>query len=182
MAMKMLEAGGIEPLTDRLRVSDEDNPGGYYEFEPVKKLMEDAGWLGCAEGKVVKIISRLLYELPGERTYRVIFMERSMEEILASQRRMLKRGGVEEKDELGPLFEKHLEEVRRWLEQQQNFDVLFVQFSAVHADPQGEAERMNGFLEGCFDVASMAAVVEGRLYRQRIVRESEATSCSGESD
>ena len=168
MAMKMLEAGGIEPLTDRLRLPDEDNPEGYYEFEPVKKLIEDASWLGCAEGKVVKIISRLLYELPGERTYRVIFMERDMGEILASQRQMLKRGRTEEDDELGALFEKHLVEVRRWLEQQPNLELLFIHFGAVHSEPQGEAERMNAFLGGGLDVASMAAVVEGRLYRQRM--------------
>jgi hypothetical protein len=30
MMMKMLEAGGIPPLTDNVRKADHDNPGGYY--------------------------------------------------------------------------------------------------------------------------------------------------------
>lgn len=36
LMMKMLEAGGIEPVTDNIRGADLDNPKGYYEFEKVK--------------------------------------------------------------------------------------------------------------------------------------------------
>ena len=32
MMMKMLEAGGMQVLTDNIRTPDEDNPKGYYEF------------------------------------------------------------------------------------------------------------------------------------------------------
>lgn len=37
LMMQALEAGGILVLTDNIRKSNEDNPKGYYEFEPVKK-------------------------------------------------------------------------------------------------------------------------------------------------
>ena len=40
MMMRMLEAGGLPPLTDGLRAPNDDNPLGYYEFERVKKLPE----------------------------------------------------------------------------------------------------------------------------------------------
>jgi hypothetical protein len=44
--MKMLEAGGIPPLTDQVRQADQDNPRGYYEFERVRKLKEgDYAWV-----------------------------------------------------------------------------------------------------------------------------------------
>ena len=36
MMMKMLEAGGMQILTDNLRTADENNPKGYYEYERVK--------------------------------------------------------------------------------------------------------------------------------------------------
>ncbi len=41
MMMAMLEAGGVDILTDCLREADEDNPKGYFEFEPVKQLAQD---------------------------------------------------------------------------------------------------------------------------------------------
>ena len=38
MMMKMLEAGGLAPMTDSIREADIDNPKGYYEYERVKDL------------------------------------------------------------------------------------------------------------------------------------------------
>ena len=82
----MLEAGGITPLTDHIRTANDDNPLGYYEFERVKKLKDgDTTWLPEAEGKAVKVIAALLTYLPPDYEYRVLFMRRKMEEILASQ-------------------------------------------------------------------------------------------------
>ena len=90
MMMKMLAAGGIPPLTDALRAADRDNPKGYYEFERVKQLDKgDTAWLPLAQGKVVKVISFLLQYLPPDQTYQVVFLRRNIDEILASQRKML---------------------------------------------------------------------------------------------
>ena len=90
MMMKMLEAGGIPPVTDELRTADEDNPKGYYEFERVKAMDQgDTSWVVGARGKVVKVISALLKHLPPGEQYRVVFVRRNMPEILASQRKML---------------------------------------------------------------------------------------------
>ena len=38
LMMQMLEAGGVKTLTDSERVSDVDNPKGYYEWEPIKQI------------------------------------------------------------------------------------------------------------------------------------------------
>ena len=62
MAMQMIAAGGIEPLTDSLRAADTDNPRGYYELERVKNLRTDKAWVAEGMGKVVKVIHMLLYE------------------------------------------------------------------------------------------------------------------------
>ena len=76
MMMQMLAAGGIHPLADNIRQPDEDNPRGYYEFEQVKQVDRDTSWLDHAEGKAVKMVYRLLYDLPPDRVYRVVFMKR----------------------------------------------------------------------------------------------------------
>jgi broad-specificity NMP kinase len=171
MMMKMLEAGGLEVLTDRLREADEDNPKGYYEFERVKQLEHDKSWLPKAEGKVVKIISQLLHHLPSDYAYKVVFMRRRMEEILASQERMLVRRGEEggkiSDDKLAALFRQHLERVQGWLDAQPNFDVTYVSYNQVLENPRDEAERIDAFLDEPLDVERMATVVDPSLYRQR---------------
>ena len=88
LMMQMLQAGGLPAFTDRVRSADESNPRGYFEFEPVKRLRTDRSWLPQARGHAIKIIHLLLRELPldGSLVYRIVFMQRPLEEVLASQR------------------------------------------------------------------------------------------------
>ncbi|MCC7261057.1 MAG: sulfotransferase domain-containing protein [Candidatus Latescibacteria bacterium] len=171
MMMKMLEAGGLSPLTDGQREADEDNLGGYYEFEQVKKVAQDASWLAQAQGRAVKVISRLLYDLPEGHRYRVVFMQRHLDEVLASQQQMLVRrgradGGAADA-ELKRLFQRHLDEVGKWLAERPNFAVLYLSYNEVLAQPAPKIEELVRFLGGGLDAAKMAAVVDQRLYRQR---------------
>ena len=178
MMMKMLEAGGVAPLTDGIREADEDNPTGYYELDAVKRLGKEGPttWLNEAGGRAVKIISRLLYELPTDRRYRVLFMHRDLDEVLASQRQMLIRrgeGGSATDDDSGDLalkaaFERHLTEVMGWLHQQASFRVLEIHFPDVHADPRSASVEIDDFLSGGLAIDRMAAVVDAGLYRQRL--------------
>jgi hypothetical protein len=172
MMMKMLEAGGIPPLTDRQRTADADNPQGYYEFERVKQLDKgDSDWLPQAEGKVVKIISALLKHLPAGYRYKVIFMERHMPEILASQHKMLVRRqeDTEKTDDaqMAALFDKHVAGVKQWLAGQPHFDVLYVHYSDVLQDGWPQIQAVNQFLGGHLDEEAMANVIDPDLYRNR---------------
>jgi len=176
MMMKMLEAGGVELLIDHIRTADEDNPKGYYEFEKVKQIKEDTSWLDDAAGRVVKMVSMLLPELPPDRHYRVVFMRREMKEILASQRVMERRGGkrtsegaeAETEDRtMAELFRKHLIKVHRFLETADNIDLLYVRYNDILAEPRPVAEEINRFFGGTLDADRMCAVVDPSLYRQR---------------
>jgi hypothetical protein len=175
MMMKMLDAGGLPPLTDNERTADDDNPKGYYEFERVKKLPGDTAWLPLAAGKAVKIISMLLTQLPATYRYRVLFMRRHTEEILASQRQMLiRRGEATDKvadDELARMYADHLKQIEQWLEAQSNFEVLYVQYDEVLRDPSSWSTRINAFLDHQLDETKMAAVVDPELYRQRAAQQ-----------
>jgi len=172
MMMRMLEAGGVPVLTDRLRTADEDNPEGYYEYERVKQIEEDQGWLTQAKGHAVKMVSALLEHLPPDYRYKVVFMRRDMGEILASQRKMLERLG-ESRGEVGDatmarLFQQHLAKVTEWLDTQPNVRALYVSYNDVLADPVGQAERLSHFFDGQLDVAAMVKVVDPELYRNRV--------------
>src|SRR5579864_3170002 len=91
LMMQMLDCGGIAVVTDNIRTADTDNPRGYYEYEQVKKIKEDNSWLPQTRGKAFKMVSQLLYELPATERYRIIFMQRDLDEMLLSQEKMLKR-------------------------------------------------------------------------------------------
>mgnify|MGYP001185746231 CR=1 FL=1 len=170
MLMKMLDAGGVPPLTDGIRTADDDNPGGYYELEKVKQLDEAADWIDHASGRAVKVISQLLYKLPGGRRYKIVFALRDMNEILASQRQMLIRRGQQstiDDEEMALLFGRHLQEVRRWLEDQSHMEVLFLEYGDVLRDPRAAAAAVRDFLGLALDLDRMAGIVDENLYRQR---------------
>ncbi len=171
MMMKMLEAGGLPVLTDNQRTADEDNPRGYYEFERVKQIEEDTEWLPEARGKVVKMISALVRHLPPDHCYRVIFMQREMGEILASQRQMLVRRGEDaeriDDKEMARLFARHLSQMESWLASQPHMDVLYVHYGDVLDAPVVQVARVNAFLGGGLDERKMAQVVDPELYRQK---------------
>ena len=172
MAMKMLEAGGLVPVTDEVRTADEDNPKGYFEDERVKDLgqMEDRSWLRSSRGKVIKVVSSLLQYLPDDNLYKVVFMRRNLHEVLASQAKMLDRRGEDsdtaDEDLLG-MYASHLEKVEFQLRYRSWFDVLYVDYRSVLEDPATEARRINEFLGGRLDERRMAEAVDPNLYRNR---------------
>ncbi len=172
MMMKALEAGGLSVVTDAQRVADEDNPKGYYEMERVKQLDKgDTAWVADAQGKVVKVISALLEHLPPGYQYRVVFMQRAMPEILASQKKMLERRGEPtdriSDEELTRLFSKHVQKVETWLRGQPNFQVLYVDYNRMLADPLPFVRQVNQFLDNTLNEQRMAEVVDPALYRNR---------------
>ena len=172
MMMKMLEAGGIPPLTDKLRTADDDNPKGYYEFERVKKLDKgDKAWMDEAVGKAVKVISQLLRHMPEGYEYKIIFMRRSMEEILASQKKMLVNRGEDpnkaDDEEIAALFTKHLQNVMSWIEKTEGVSCLYVHYTDMLTDPAPQVAQINQFLGGNLDTEAMSAVVDPNLYRNR---------------
>ncbi len=177
LMMKMLEASGMDILTDNIRKADVDNPKGYYELEKVKKLKDDSSWLKDAQGKVFKMISMLLYELPPDNAYKIIFMQRDMAEMLASQNKMLKRRnqkpGAKNDREMTEMFEKHLGKIYEWIESQKEIDVLYVNYNNIINDPLKESKRVIRFLDSGLAIDGMVSAVDPSLYRNRCVENSD---------
>jgi hypothetical protein len=173
MAMKMLEAGGMPILADGIRAADISNPKGYYEFEPVKELDKggDVAWLASARGKAVKIISFLLTWLPERYDYRVIFMERDLREVLASQNAMLahrgEAAGSADDEQMRRMYEDHLQKVARFMANRSCFSTFPVAYRDVVENPREAAVRIDRFLGGTLDVDRMAAIADPALYRNR---------------
>ena len=171
MMMKMLAESGLSILTDELRRADSDNPNGYFEFETVKEMSAgNIAWLAHAGGKVIKVISALLEYLPSHYSYKIIFLERDLQEVLASQRKMLANRNEEstvEDAEIATQLQKHLSVVKPWLVRQPNMEVLYVNYNALLANPAPFCEKIIDFLGLPLDEARMLAVPNKLLYRNR---------------
>ena len=169
--MKMLLAGGMEVLTDNVRAADDDNPQGYFEFEKVKKLERENAWLEDAGGKAVKIVSAFLKHLPPHYKYKIIFMRRKIDEVLASQKQMLIRRGEPtdrvSDEKMSETFRRHLKDIELWLAAQSNITTLSINYNEAIDNPLPTIRMANDFLKADLDIEAMVSVVEKSLYRQR---------------
>jgi hypothetical protein len=169
LMMQMLTSGGILPLIDNFREADTDNPRGYYEFERVKKIKEDKDWLPEARGKVVKMVSQLLLDLPATENYRVVFMDRDLDEMIVSQEKMLARRNREPapRDEIKKAFTNHLDRLNQWLATQPHIKILHILYSDLMADPDAEIQKIVAFLDHKVDPVKMLGAIDPTLYRNR---------------
>ena len=171
MMMKMLTEGGIPAVMDSLRQADEDNPNGYFEIESSKSLKDgDKKWLYEAQGKVVKVISYLLEFLPDDLSYDVIFMEREISEVLASQRKMLQRRNETSTltdAEMEAQFREHIRAVKYWTARKSNMRILFVKYSQMVETPETLCRSIVDFLVIPLDLKAMQSVPSQSLYRNR---------------
>jgi hypothetical protein len=172
MAMRMLAAGGMPLVTDGVRGADEDNPRGYFEAERVKDLAQDPdrSWLRDARGKAIKIISHLLESLPDSNNYRILFLNRDLHEILASQAAMLARRGATSDtgdERMLENFRQHLVRVKAMIRSRPCFEMCDIAYTEVLEQPRVQAARIRDFLRRPLDVDSMAGAVEAGLYRNR---------------
>ncbi len=171
MMMKMLAEGGLQVLTDSIRAADEDNPNGYFELEVVKQLSEGRkDWLADADRKLVKVISALLEHLPPDKHYKILFMERQIAEILASQRKMLARRNETSNasdEQMETQFREHLKAIKYWLARQPNMEVLYVDYNRIMADPDQYLQQVVDFIGLPLDMEKMRAVPNEGLYRNR---------------
>lgn len=185
MMMQMLAAGGIPILSDGVRTPDDSNPEGYYEFEPVKALEQggDTAWVADARGRAVKVVSSLLRYLPDTSDYRILFMQRHLDEVIDSQDTMLARAGAAQDaapgptsgpapsavshDEVRALYRAHLDQTRLLLRARPELVTLDVEHRRAVDDPLAVAREVEAFLGRSMDVARMAAAVRPALHRNR---------------
>ena len=181
MMMQVLGRCGLALATDGRRAADADNPRGYFELEATKNLPKDASWMMACRGQVVKIVSPLLQFVPSDLCCKIIFMERDVEEILASQGKMLARRGHTERIPRGKMrtaFESQVADARRLLSERSNMTALFVSHADVLEKPANVAPELAEFLEIdeqiCF--AALGEVIDPSLHRQKASQQYTPTS------
>jgi hypothetical protein len=173
MLMKMLEAGGLQIMSDAARGADVDNPKGYFEHERIKDLEKetDKSYLREGRGKALKVISFLIQHLPDENDYRVIFMRRDLDEVLSSQDKMIQRLGAADaaadREAMKEAYRNDIVRTRLLCRKRSNFEMIEIQYKASVENPAETARRVNEFLGGRLDEAAMRQAVDESLYRNR---------------
>ena len=170
LMMQMLVAGGMTALSDGEREADTDNPRGYLEWERIKTLPNDPACIAEGEGKVVKVISKLLLSLPAGHEYRIIFMQRPLPEVLASQDQMLRRRGTFKQGAnpaITAAFEKHLREVYAWMDARPYVKAMRLPYHDVLKQPKEISQKLIEFLEHPLNIDAMVQQIDSSLYRNR---------------
>jgi hypothetical protein len=169
MMMKMLAEGGIPVLVDADNPSTELNPGGAYAYEPTKTIANDAAWMDEAEGKAVKVTCHFLRHLPKGHEYRILFMERDIDETLQSERLMVSGRGMNP-DVIGDA--KMLMQTREsiagktgWLSRQDNMTVMLVDYNKLLES--SDHSEIADFIGMPLDMAKVKAVPDKKLRRNR---------------
>ena len=112
-------------------------------------------------GKAVKMVYQLVYDLPTDYRYRLLFMRRNMEELLASQKKMLQRSGTTGADvsdaKIAELFQKQLAKFDSWVERQEHLEMLDVSYNDLVQAPARPVEARGGKVTG--SVSSKTDVV-----------------------
>jgi hypothetical protein len=131
-------------------LADEDDPRGYFEFEPVKNLLQDSKWLFEAQGKAVKIAVPLLAAVPRDLACRVILCERDLDEVPDSQERMLARRNQapampRRRRMLKEEYVRTLSRAEAMLARRPRTQLLAVKYRRAISDSRDTAEKVNRF-------------------------------------
>jgi len=173
MMMRMLEAGGLPIMSDAERVADIDNPKGYFEYERTKHLEKetDKSYLQEGRGKALKVISFLIKDLPDDNSYRILFMRRNLDEVLASQEKMIDRLGSDdasmEDEAMKEAYRNDIVRVRLLCKKRSNMELVEIHYKETIEDPAMTARKANDFLGGQLDEVAMRKAVDKKLYRNK---------------
>ena len=167
LMMQIIHKAGIDILSDGIRKSDVSNPEGYYEYEPVKRIVKDNGFLKEAVGKAVKIVAPLPVFMDTSLSYKVIFMRREMEEVLRSQEKMLQKDQSAERDKFRMIFQGHLDKTYQFFELN-TIPYLDVQYNNLVKDPSKVIPTIKDFLGLQAPLDELLQVVKPDLYRNQL--------------
>jgi predicted AlkP superfamily phosphohydrolase/phosphomutase/tetratricopeptide (TPR) repeat protein len=175
LMMQMLEKGGLPPKTDSERAADQDNPKGYFEWEAIKKLASQPQLFDeqGLDQKSIKVVAPLLPLLPYRHNYKVIFMDRPVDEVVASQAKMTDRLGTQGADWSDETLAKELHRYRQlslaWLAGHPRAELLVVNYPSLLESPASHIDSISEFIgaELLPLKDSMGTAIDATLYRNR---------------
>jgi hypothetical protein len=115
------------------------------------------------------VIAPALRRLPPEHAYKVIFMRRRIEEIIASHAKanaLREESSLSEREKI-LAFKTEYVVYEAWLMKQTHMPALFVNYNDLMDSPAAPVARIQEFLEIPLDAGKMIAAIDPALYRNR---------------
>ena len=169
MLMQILHAGGLPVAFDNSRISDENNPKGYFELEGgkiINKVIDGIFPFEKYKGKFIKITAYGIKFLPPGK-YKLIYTERKMEEILDSMEKMTKSKDIN-REEIHQAFSHLNEMIKKQIKSRNDIESYFVNYNDIIAKPTENIEKIHKHLKIPEDALNkMLKVVDKTLYRNR---------------
>jgi len=177
--MQMLESGGLEVVVNEMKKANEHNPNGYYEHRRIMSVNRQTpvpyseSFIEELERKCIKVYAGYLRLLPTENFhYKIVFVERDLEEIWMSRRKMNKQRlgnndtaffAVQRREKM----KRVIESVKKWDAKHDNVKMLYVNYKDIIEAPLEQATKIKAFLQCNLDEEKMTAAVAPRLYKEK---------------
>lgn len=185
LMMQILQAAGIEPFTDGKREADESNLKGYFEHEKVPTLMnsQEKAWVAEAKDSAIKVVAPLLSALPPRVKssdedkkveplhYRVLYMERDTDEILASQSAFLERIGKtptpsEKIPDIAKAYNQQARRAKAWCAGPK-VEAMGVDYETLVHRPDEILPQIAEFIGATDTLEAMSACIDPSMHRAR---------------
>ena len=140
-----LKVKGHKILNEHISNIDKGVTGDMLEFDKIEQITNNTLWFEEGEEWVVSLVSVLIKKLPLENNYNVIFVERDVDSIIASNENIFSNIITDNvnviQDDLKRAFiETHANRVKKWLLQNPNFNPIFIDYDKLIEKP---IETMN---------------------------------------
>lgn len=168
--MALLEVAGIPLIRDKKREADQHNPRGYFEWEGVKDLPAQVK-LPRLSGKALKVVAPLLPYLPADRSYKVVWMDRPIFEIILSQAKMRgDRASLEHFPfQKGQQLEQEKLRFQKWLDNQPHIEWKAVSYPRLMgAEAAEELRSLSEFLGLEISLEDWQKAADPQLHRNKI--------------
>ncbi len=169
--LRMLAAGGMPVLSND---SPRDDMATWSNMrrsqDSVSHRARDTSWLAAAEGKACEIPSGNLPDFPASHEYRIIFMLRDIEEVLAALETATEsanNGETVPPEILRYHLERHLRRIRRLLDGPRQLATCYCEYEEMCQQPLLVVRQVASFLGLRLNTNAMAAVAANFAYRKR---------------
>ncbi len=166
LMMQILINGGLPVAFDESRPPDEHNPKGYFELaggKIINHLMDGTFDMAAHTGRIVKVTAYGLKFLPKGK-YKIIYMQRNIEEVLNSMQKM---DGEIDKERDRILFTKLDKFSIKLMDRNKDVEYIIINYRDIIDNPRAEIEKVGNFLNEKFDFDKALEAVDSKLYRNR---------------
>lgn len=166
LMMNILSALDQDVFYDDERKSDASNPGGYFESQLVKGIPHgEISFLNEVESWV-KITANYIPYICDNFSIKMIYMDRSLEEVARSQSKMIDEG-ISDLERQVELLAEARERAFYFMRSRLNIDYHVVNYGELVRSPDDSVGALSRFLGGAGDCSRAVAVVDEKLYRNK---------------